>query len=383
MSDSNRIRMAYKVESTYGTVPSSSNLPELRLTAESLHQETSVEVSGEIRRDRQTADVMRSNIGVSGDINFELSAESFDDFLQWTLQAAGWSSPVTVSASTISAANADNSFNDSANGFTALAVGQWIRVTGFINAANNGVFKIVSRTNAKIVVSNGALPLVTESAGAPITIRMGDQIVNGVTLNSVHFERKYDDLVNTFARYSGCCFDGMSLAVNAEAIITGGFNVIGKAESSQSASFGSGYTVQNTNPVLNAVDHVLRIQEGGTEMDATSWSFQLSNNLRTRLQISDLGPVSIGSGTCEVSGTLQAYFTTAALMNKKLNFNASSLAIIIWDGSKGYVIEFPRIRYTGGQRVAGGQNQDILADMTWQAYRHETEDVTIRIAKLI
>lgn len=383
MSDSNRIRMAYKVETTYGTVPSSSTLPELRLTSESLHQETAVETSAEIRRDRQISEVMRSNISVAGDINFELSASSFDDFLQYTLQSAGWSTPVTVTASTISASAADQSINDSANGFTSLVVGQWIRVTGFANAVNNGVFKIVTKpTNGKITVTGGTT-IINETAGPSVTVRMAAQIVNGTTLNSIHMERKYDDLTNIFARYSGICFDGLSLAVNAESIITGGFSVIGKAETSQTASFGSGYTVPGTNPVLNAVDHVLRILDNNAEIDCTSWSFQLTNNLRTRLQISDLGPVSVGAGTCEISGTTQMYFNTSAIMDKMLNFTASSLAIILWDGSNGYVIEFPRIRFTGGQRVAGGQNQDIIADMSWAAYRHETEDVTIRIARLV
>jgi hypothetical protein len=382
MSDSNRIRVAYKVETTFGSTPASSAIQELRLTSESLHQEVAVETSGEIRRDRQIAEVVRSNISVAGDINFEFSATSYNDFLQWTLQSAGWSSLVTVTGTTLSAASGDQSFNDSANGFGTLQVGQWIRVTGFATAANNGVFKIVTKpTNGKITVTAGTT-LITESAGPSVTIKMGEQVVNGTTLNSVHFERKYDDLTNIFARYTGVCFEGMSLAVNAESLITGGFSVIGKAEVSQTTSFGSSYTAPGTNPILNAIDHVLRITESNVEVDCTSWSFQLANNLRPRLQISDLGAVSVGAGTCEVSGTVQMYFNSSSVMDKMLGFTATSLAIILWDGTNGYVIEFPRVRFTGGQRVAGGQNQDIIADMSWQAYRHETEDVTIRIARL-
>lgn len=382
MSDANRIRIAYKAETVYGTVPASSSLPEVRLTGESLKQDTQSENSAEIRRDRQIAEVVRTNIAVSGDINFEFSATTFVDFLQWTLQSAGWSTVITVTASTISASSVDNSINDSAAGFGSLAAGQWIKVSGFaVNQTNNGYFKIVSKTSTKIVLSHGAT-LITEAAGASVTIRMGAQIVNGVTLTSATMERNYADLTNIFARYTGCCFDNMSLAISAENIITGSFGIIGKKETSETASFGSGYDAQGTDPIMNGIDHVLKVIEGGTEMDATSWSFQLNNNLRGRTQISDLGQVSVGSGTCECSGTLQAYFTTAAIMNKYLGFTATSLAIIVYDGTKGYVIEFPNIRFTNGQRTGGGLNQDIIADLTWSASRHATEDVTIRIAQI-
>lgn len=70
---------------------------------------------------------------------------------------------------TISAANADNSFNDSGSGFSSFVVGMWIKVSGFVNNANNKYFKIVSVTASKIVVSGGTL--TTENAGPNIFLR--------------------------------------------------------------------------------------------------------------------------------------------------------------------------------------------------------------------
>lgn len=52
MSDTNRIRLAYGAESTYGTAPSGNPAKELRLTSESLKQDTGTVTSGEIRNDR-------------------------------------------------------------------------------------------------------------------------------------------------------------------------------------------------------------------------------------------------------------------------------------------------------------------------------------------
>lgn len=66
---------------------------------------------------------------------------------------------------TISAADADNSFNDSASLMPSLLqAGDIVEGYGFTNAANNARFTVVSRTDAKVVVSGGTL--VTEAAGA-------------------------------------------------------------------------------------------------------------------------------------------------------------------------------------------------------------------------
>ena len=51
------------------------------------------------------------------------------------------------------------------------------------------------------------------------------------------------------------------------------------------------------------------------------------------------------------------------------------------DASNAYVFEFPRVKFTSGQRNAGGTEQDVFADLQFTAYRETTEDVTIRIVR--
>ena len=80
----------------------------------------------------------------------------------------------TYTASTISASTTDDSFNDSASGFsiTDFGVGDLIQVSGFSDSANNKTYsnshRITAITTAKITVAGSNL--VTESAGASITI---------------------------------------------------------------------------------------------------------------------------------------------------------------------------------------------------------------------
>ena len=43
--------------------------------------------------------------------------------------------------------------------------------------------------------------------------------------------------------------------------------------------------------------------------------------------------------------------------------------------------DMPKVKYSSGQRVAGGQNSDIIADMEFTAVRCPSENITLRIAK--
>jgi len=58
------------------------------------------------------------------------------------------------------------------------------------------------------------------------------------------------------------------------------------------------------------------------------------------------------------------------------------LAVSLQDpAGNGYIIDLPAVKYTAGQRVAGGPDDDVMVPLSWSAYAHATEDVTIRIAR--
>jgi hypothetical protein len=378
--------VSYQLESAFAEALVSSTLKDLRLTGESLNQATTVENSKELRSDRQLGDVVRTMVAAQGGLSCEMSYGTYDDLFLGAQLAAAWSSAVTVGpVATISASAADNSFNDSANGFGGILVNQWIKASGFTNAANNGIFKVVSVTAAKIVVKGGTL--VTEAAAAGRKVVMGEQIVNGVAKTSFYIERGYTDLTNVLAGYKGMMVNNWNLDVKADQIITAGFEFLGSKETDLTGSLGTGYTPAPTNEVMAGVDDVFAVCEGKSAAmavlnDVNNFSFQIQNNLRNRLRVGTLGAFSIGAGTINGSGTVQMYFSTSALMQKYLNFTETALAFPLLDsGGNGYVFDFPAVKFNRGQRVAGGQNTDIMADMGFMIKRDATEGITLRIAR--
>lgn len=506
MSDTNRIKLAFVKESVYGEQVAGAKLQTLRLTGESLKQDSSIIPSEEIRDDRQIANIVRTTIGASGGVNFEMSHLTYDDLLAAALQSTnvralvtltmdtkpttttdtitiggvtyrfmttmaaindiaigadlaasqanliatingtgvagtnyyagttsphpsvrigvfvsddailtaikagldgnaivstetftaatnvfsaatllgglGWTATVTKTAITISAAAADDSFNDSGSGLAAFVANQWIYVSGFATAANNGWFKINAVTAGKITVKNGT-GIVNEAATPSVTIKQCPSITNGTTLDTFNLEKTYADLSNILNLYTGMAVGNLNLNVPVDGIITGSFEFIGTREQSLASSGGSGYDAATTSIPLATVNDFDNLFEGDANLSIINFTLALVNGLRARLEAGTLGPSSIGVGSIAITGTLQVYFTTHMLMDKYLNHNQSSLAIALKDGSgNGYVIDLPAIRFTSGQRVAGGRNDDVIANMEWSAFMHGTEAKTIRIARL-
>jgi len=380
MSDANRIRMSYIAEDTYGETKTGSNLQTLRLTGESVKMDTDTTSSNELRSDRQTSDIIRNNISASGSIEWEMSYGAYDDLIAAWLMSSGWSSPVSVTATTIAAVNATNSITDSGDGFGTLVAGQWIKVSGFDTAANNGYFKIETAAAGEITVSGGTL--TDESAGESVTIQMGGQVTQGTTSTSFNIERAYTDIAGEFVLNTGMMVSSGSMNISPDQIITGSFDFLGRQAASMAASAGTGYTAAPTNSVMNAIDNVNVLLSDGSSFSAREFSLSLNNNLRTRLQIGHLGAISIGTGTVDVTGSLTAYFQSSADMDKYRNFTTTSIAIALEDVSgNGYVIELPSVKFTDGTDNASGKNTDIMATLNWSAFMDATEGITIRIAR--
>lgn len=383
-SDADRLRLSYVPEVTFGVTPSAT-LIDLRHTGESLRKETASVVSSEIRDDRQIADIIRTGISSQGSLGFELSYGEYDPFLAAALQATAWGTEVTVGPlTTISfAAPSGNAqvVSDSATGFVGILTNQWVRISGATNAENNGLFKVTAGGVAASFTIENATGVV-EAASASITVEMGAQIVNGVALTTYSIEKQYTDLTNIYEVLTGLAVNNLSLSIQSGAIITGSLDFLGKTAVSGTSSAGSGYTVSQTNSIMNAIDNVLAVFEGGAVYGITQANINIANNIRAREEVGELGAISMGSGALNCSGTLQAYFASHAVMDKYLAWTASALAFKLRDvDGNDMVIDFPQVRFTSGQRVAGSQNSDIIADMGWQAYVDATEDVMVRIVR--
>lgn len=391
MSDSNRVGVSYIEEVTWGVTPSG-NLQKMRITNESLKAAVASSASQELRSDRQVPDFVRTGKSADGDVAFEFTfGQPFDDMIEAALMSDGTGYPAEVGEG---ADVANVTFQNGASTITRAAgsfitdgylANQWIRIEDANTPANNGYYKIATGGVAALILT--VLQAPTDDASATSTrIQQGGMISNGVKERSYSIEKDFDDLSTIFEALTGMEVDQWALSFASDTFVTGSFTFIGKTVTSESSTIGTGYVAANTNSVMNAINNVSGVMEGTTygDYDITGFTMTLQNNLRARLQVGTEGAISIGSGTLNVAGTVQAYFNTVAVMDKLLNDTTSSLALMFEDAEgNAYLLDFPSTKYSTGQRVAPGINQDVIADMGWTAFRNATEDATITVTRFI
>jgi hypothetical protein len=345
--------------------------------------------SNELRSDRQVADLIRTGIRAAGDIAGEMSYGAWDTLLEAALMSSDWDSPETVvsAVTDVSAETSDNSINSAAGWAITPGEGEWIEVRGFTGAGTtaNGYFRVGASPTANKIILVGGAAIIDDAAGESITVTRGARIVNGTEFRSFSIEKEFEDLSNVFSVLVGMFPDTFSLSIGADQILTTSFGFMGKTETTPAptATVGSGTNAAAaTNDVMNGIDHVISVYEALASFDIVSASIDFANNARARLQVGTLGAASIGTGTMDVSGTLTAYFETQAALNKFRAGTESSLAFVLEDDDgNAYVIDLPRIKYSSGQAVAGGINQDVINDLAWTAIRHATLNMTIQITK--
>ncbi len=379
MSDTSRVNLSYLIETTWGQIPAVA-LNDLRYTSDSLKQATNTTRSQEIRSDRQIPDIIRTRIEAQGGFDLEMSFAVFDDLIAGAMMA-DWSTTVSVSGVDISAASADNSYNSTTTDFTTenISAGQWILVAGFVNSANNGYALVSSVAANKLIVT--ALTLTDEAAGPSVTMK-GSMIRNGTTKKSFTLEKEFKDITE-FVSYSGMRVSTFGVNVSPENIVTGSFAFLGKSAVPAAATVGTGENVAApANDVMNAIDNVTGIREGAaaTSEDVTEISLELNNNLRGRPAVGVLGNTEIGIGTIGITGSFNVYFASRTLHEKYTNFTVSDLSFRMVDtAGNAYVVTLPSIKFTDSDVLAGGQDQDVLVNMSFEARRDSASDAMIQI----
>lgn len=395
MSDASSVQMTACRETTFATPATGAGGVTMRLTGESLKQVNETTRSEELRADRQTIDIIRRSIGASGQTRHEFSYGTYDDFLEAALLAdATWTTPDVVTGANIASDALTTRITRSTGTWAATyTVGRWLKMSGWLapNLSNNGFWKIVTVVSPTILELAGPQVMVTQAAIAGVTITLGATITNGVLLPSYSLHRKYSDLSSQFEEFLGMSIDKLGLTIPTSDKIGMTMDWLGKRANNTAPAYT--FSVATTTPIMESVDHVPLVIEGApttahphthTALGIVDGSFDLSNNLRQRLQVGSLGAISVGKGQCEVAGQVRVYFQTSTLFQKFLDHVSTNLVFVLqstFPTPQSYVIELPRVKVTNGERVAGGINTDVIALLDFESYMHESETVTIRIAR--
>ena len=385
--DSSRHALHAVVEATYGTTPATPAFKTIRHAGTTLALAKGSMLSDEIRSDRQIYDYRHGNRQTGGEITGELSYGSYDDFLEAVLGGTWAAKAAPYTAGTISAAAADNSINDSANGLPLLDAGDQVTIAGFTGAsttANQTKLVVVSSTTAKMVLSGGTA-FINDAAGESVTVTtLTNRLKVGQTRRSFTLMRQFADDISAspkpFHVFPGQEFNTLKLTVGIEKIIAIVFGILGQTASDPSllAPTGSTYTAFNTKPVMDTFNGT--VKEGGSTIAiVTELSLAMENGMTPRFVVGDDKTIKPHIGRTNLTGQLTAYFEDVTLLQKFMSQTESSLAVVVTDGlGNKYRIGIPRLKYTGGQVDTQGGGA-LTIPLPFQALYDTTTATTLFI----
>ena len=380
-ADANRVGLLYRKMASFDNVGVGTTY-DLRYTSESLKQTTDSASSDEIRSDRQRSDLIRTDVRAEGDVNLELSYNEYDEFFEAGIQTdATWSSSDTAmaTAEAVTFTSASKTIDkDGGDWDNQPKVGDLIKVSGTSTA--DGVYTVVTVPDGTSVTVKEAFTLNVGESG--ITVVKGDLIKNGTTEAFFELQKDYNGVGPLYDYFDNMVVDTMNLTIEPGSILTGSFGFMGSTATSAD-TLGSG-TAGTVYPIMNAVDNVPVVSEAQASITGvTQISLSVGNNTRARSEIGRLGSAEPGSGTIDVTGTLQMYLASDDQIDKYLNWTTTSLCFAVRDSDgNGYTFCLPEVKFTDGQRLAGGINTDVIAELSFTAFRDATEDATITIRRV-
>ncbi len=378
MSSSNLVRLAFIKESTYGVTPGSGNFSTARFTSEALSGTPNTVESQQIRTDRMSSGQVVVGLEVGGDLNFELAKEdALDSFLESAMYST-WSTASTVTVDLDIDATLKTITRASGDWNVGVAVGDFLTLAGFSNAANNVQVMVAGITSATVIKYVGPT-LVTET-GTGTSYDRADKLSIGTTKSSFTMEKAFLDLTNKAINYRGVIANTLSLNFTYGELATGTFGFLGNDYQVVDAAIDfatNGRTINapaTSNTLNGSIDMPFLASSAVGTLDTSGFDLQsvaieLNNNLSAQNVIGDIAPRDYSAGTAQINVTLSAYLSNSSweVIGKKLTQEPFALAFQVKNVNGWYAVYMPQVQVSFEDPASAGQNQDILLSMSGTA----------------
>lgn len=206
----------------------------------------------------------------------------------------------------------------------------------------------------------------------------------GTTRRWFSMLRKFGDagFDKPYLLFTGVEVASAEFKITPDKIATASFDTVAKTMT-VSATAPTGATFPATAVAASPMDAFTgTIKEGGSVIGVVSdLSFKLDNGVDRRFVIGSKDTILPQIGRSNVTGSMTAYFESAAMLEKFLNETQSSLEFTLTAGAKTLTFLLPAIKYTGGKPDVSGEGS-ITLQMPFQAVYDATEATNIKITRV-
>ncbi len=357
-------QLAYKSESTFGTVPSASGAQSLRRVQSTLDLSKDTYQSNEIRADQQVADMRHGVRRVTGQITGELSPATYKDFFAQILRRDFTALSAISGVSVTIAGTGPYTVTRASGSFLTdgLKAGDVIRITaGSVNAANlnkNLLITGLTATVLTVIVLNGS-SLIAEGPIASCTVTLAGKKTfvpaSAQTDRSFSIEHWFSDLGKSEV-FSGCKASKIAIQMPPTGMVTVAVDITGQNVTTAASQYFTSPTSASTSGCLASVNGVLRV--GGTAVATlTGLSLDVNSNFTGDPVVGANTVPFLYPGRILVSGQATAYFDSTTLRDAFLDETELDLLAVFTASSdkdaKFVSFVLPRIKLGGASKNDG------------------------------
>lgn len=366
MSSSNLVRIAAVTEVTAGITPATA-FSTVRKISDSLSGTPTTTESEEARSDRQSAGQLQVGLEVGGDIEVELSGlPIYSTFLSSAMKSALTAAATQAGVDTLGVTAANQLTATGTDLTTLFAAGDMIRLTGFINAANN-VLAVVTVVTATVLTVLTRDPLVIEADTGVSTADRPSYYQIGSTDKTFTIEKRFMDLADKSLVYRGAAVDTFSVSMEYGAIAKGTFGFVATDYEAPVALVPSSVTAATDELAFNVSSDVGLIVVDGAVAPfcIQSLNIELNNNAQPNTCIGTLAPTGYTLGTAQITVSMSAYLADSnwSYIDNKIDSTPISLLASIENADGGMAFYLPSVQLSFQDPNGAGRDQQVTLDM--------------------
>lgn len=378
----NDIGVYLSLQTVKGVINTNPVFSQFRRTEGKASETIAYTTSSEVKSNRQARQQIQESSTNAAELSFELNQQTAP-YLDALIH--GTKADNSYTASTI--ASDANGFNDSANGFTNLSVGDWIQVSGFATASINGFYKISAKASNGDIETTVA-PAAVEAEGQAVTFSsmktasgsaqcyftVQNRTVDNSAADDIAYDTFFDGIINT---------GGFEIAETG--IVTGTFALNIESKSAGTAAIaGQTDAAADTSQVIGSGGGGLSsiyVDGADSECEVKSMGLEFNNNYQGDRSAACEGE-RYAFGDVETTGALvtrAVISNTFDWRNRFSNGTRFSVATLMqWPDGRWLIVDVLRaVPIT--HEMADGTNVIASNDMTYGAEEQPTIGRTVQI----
>ena len=355
------VEYGYTSEVVFGSTPTGRAFKKVRDVGFSLNLQKEIYQSEERKTDRMRQDARHGYRSVAGEVNGDISEQSWDDFIEAVIGGT-WANitpvsttlNISINSTTNKITSLTSSFDFLTSGITVGDVFFVVTNPGPVSGFSGEYLTVLSATASTIEVEPNTITTTAASVSVARIYEVGRKVSIGNTYRSFTFERWLTDR-NLYQQFRGVRINQVTFSIPASGLASLTFGVLGQdATIFSSTTVASVYSEAPQTTPFAAVNGALF--EGGQVLGlVTAAEITLNNNMASSQVVgSNIVPDILFGRYADVTGTITVLFSDASALNKFVDQIESSLVIRlqnkdVLDPDTQFInLVLPRIKYSGG-----------------------------------